>query len=62
MDNVHARVRMPWTDLYRWNDGRRALLFFQSELAFFFIPLHLLTAAQADELREIASRRVPRRL
>ena len=62
MDNVHVRVRMPWTDFYRWTDGRSALLFFPSELTFYFIPLHVLTAAQADDLRATASRHVARKL
>ena len=62
LNTIHAAVRVPWPDLYRWSDGRRALLFFNSEQTFYFIPLRVLTAEQADDLRSIASKGVERRL
>jgi hypothetical protein len=46
---------VPWHELHRWGDGRDTFLFYIHDRLFHFLPRHVLTAEQAEDLRWTAA-------
>ena len=52
--NATGENRYRWSGMHRWHDGRRSLMFFLNDAFVLYIPLRVLSAEQAEEIRALA--------
>ena len=55
VETANGRAIYPWPDFHRRLVGRRTVLLFLNEQAFFFLPRRLLDESAVEELRSLAA-------
>ncbi|MDH7794659.1 MULTISPECIES: YcxB family protein [unclassified Beijerinckia] len=50
VQNQQGRAAFPWTDLFRWAEDQRIILFYHSSRLFQMLPRRVLSDAQVDDL------------
>lgn len=54
--SANGQSRYHWTELHRWHDGRRTLMFFLNDAHVLYIPRRVLDGEQASALGALATR------